>query len=382
MTSLLKEFTGIPMGQKVDLKRSDGSDAGKSDVTGKVRPNDVQFSLMRNTINSDGEVQGSDVADYLERAHELNDEIDTVPFGIETDDGDIVKVYVNAEQADKFEEEMQKILGIEDDVEEAINKLALQFDIVDVVWPEKKEDGATPSEPEVQVDHDSEFDALDDGDHEPSTSQFEPLGEHVSNPALHEFMPVIKDKEVHGDPKAPTPEEAAAYRELTEIVSQLSGMGPSGVSAATGFDRGGMTKAEMIKKYVSEKYESKCELVRCWMRRLSEAGGKEVHPFWLQEEANVVGQAATTAATAAEKAGEKNMQKSEVAKDQKTLNVAPKIGSVSTAAKEIITALGLPFDNPRIVKIVNQQQYADSINKAARDPKVKRAMLAFMQAMK
>jgi hypothetical protein len=119
-------------------KDSDGSDAGKNDTN--VGGSDVQFSLMRNTINAKGDdISGSDVADYLERAAELNDEVDTVAFGLETSNNEIVKVYVNAQQADDFEAEMQNLLGVEDDIENAINTLAQKFDIVDVVWPETNE---------------------------------------------------------------------------------------------------------------------------------------------------------------------------------------------------------------------------------------------------
>lgn len=163
--SPLKEFSGQST-KTLDLKKSDSSDAGKTDVTNKVKADDIGFSLMRNTINSDGQVTGSDVADYLERAAELNDEVDTVPFGLETDDGDIVKVYVNAEQADKFEEAMKKLLGVEDDIEEAINKLALEFDIVDVVWPKQKVDDVEGSD-ELDLGGDDDFDALNDFEEDP-----------------------------------------------------------------------------------------------------------------------------------------------------------------------------------------------------------------------
>jgi hypothetical protein len=122
---------------QTDLSRSDGSDAGKGDVSKKAGgiQTDVKFSLMRNTINADGKISGSDVANYLEKAKDLNDEVDSVLYGLETDDGKIVKVYVNATQADAFEAEMKKLLGMEDDIEEAINELAGRFDIVDVIWP-------------------------------------------------------------------------------------------------------------------------------------------------------------------------------------------------------------------------------------------------------
>ncbi len=151
--SLLKEFVN-----QSDLKKSDGSDAGKTDVAAKAPAADVKFSLMRNTINSDGQVSGSDVANYLEKAHDINDEVDTVVYGLETSDGEVVKVYVNATQADAFEAEMKKLLGMEDDIEEAINDLATRFDIVDVVWPK----GTGPEEDEDGDQNGGELD-LDTG---------------------------------------------------------------------------------------------------------------------------------------------------------------------------------------------------------------------------
>ena len=183
--SLLKDVSALPAGQapkqepvaeskygmikefnvQSALKTSDQSDAGKSDVVDKATAGgDVSFSLMRNTINSSGEVTGSDVADYIERAEELNDEVDTVPFGLETDDGQIVKVYVNAEQADAFEEAMKNMLGLEDDIEEAINRLTTEFDIVDVVWPktDDDQDGDGEVDPDADLTIDDNIEDDDD----------------------------------------------------------------------------------------------------------------------------------------------------------------------------------------------------------------------------
>jgi hypothetical protein len=369
--SLLREFTGVPSGQAPNLKNSDSSDAGKADVSGKLKPNDVSFSLMRNTINSDGDVTGSNVADYLEKAHELNDEVETVPFGLETDDGDIVKVYVNAEEADKFEDAMKKLLGVEDDIEEAINKLAQDFDIIDVVWPKNKDDAGEEGE-DVQLGADGDFDALDDGDDEmEEVARYDPLGESVvteakamiarkgfleifkkakivyvnyagnsgntekqistlfndlmgagsfnkfkanseftktdrsssgsmNDPAYvwqrelpawkwEELFPkkVVEDVEPEADdPKAPTPEEAAAYSKLMNIVMNLAAMGPSGVSAATGLDRSNMTKLEMIKEYVKTEYADDADLARTWMKRVGDSVGdsRDILPYWLKEQ--------------------------------------------------------------------------------------------------
>lgn len=65
------------------------------------------------------------------------DEIDTVTFGLETDDGKIVKVYVNAEQAEPFEKALSLKLGKIDDIEEVLNAMSKEYEIVDVEWPDE-----------------------------------------------------------------------------------------------------------------------------------------------------------------------------------------------------------------------------------------------------
>jgi hypothetical protein len=151
VNSLLKELSKGSL--QADLKISDGSAAGSRDVISK--PVDVGFSLMRNMINTDGQVSGSDVNDYLERAQDLDADVESVGFAIETDDGDIIKIYVSAIEADEFEQEMSKLLGMEGDVEEAINQLAQKFDIVDVVWPRDPE-GAGEQDPDADLSIDDD----------------------------------------------------------------------------------------------------------------------------------------------------------------------------------------------------------------------------------
>ena len=149
--SLLKEFARGD--SQADLKDSDGSDAGKGDTAKKT---DVGFSLMRNMVNKTGsDISGSDVNNYLERAHELNDEVESVGFALEDDTGGIIKVYVNAQDADAFEEQMSKLLGLDDDIEAAINTLAQKFDIVDVVWPEAPLDGSDKEDQDTTLSIDS-----------------------------------------------------------------------------------------------------------------------------------------------------------------------------------------------------------------------------------
>jgi len=110
------------------------------------------------------------VEDVLKKSDE-KDEVDVVAFGLETDDGEIVKVYVNVTDADEFEKAMAEMLGKEDDVEEAIKELAREFDVVDVVWPEDKPednegteetvDAAPSEEGDLELDLETEEDVKD-----------------------------------------------------------------------------------------------------------------------------------------------------------------------------------------------------------------------------
>ena len=142
----------------IDLKNADGSDAGKHDVANKAHSSDVEFANMRNAINAEGGISGSDIADYIEKAEELNNEIDTIAYGLETTDGHVVKVYVNAEQGDDFEVALQNLLGVEEDIEDTLNRLAGDFDIVDVIWPKGTNGAAAPGDEDGPAPGDSTVD--------------------------------------------------------------------------------------------------------------------------------------------------------------------------------------------------------------------------------
>jgi hypothetical protein len=166
---LLKTINEFVGDAQSNLKTSDGNDAGQTDV----KSYNVSFNMLRNTINQgDGEnVQASDVNNYLERAHEINNEVDTVEYGLETDDGRIIKIWVNAADATAFQDEMQHLLGVENDIEEAINTLASKFDIVDVVWPDANQ--ATADVPDAEATDDlgvtDDLDAVGDDDRDGAT---------------------------------------------------------------------------------------------------------------------------------------------------------------------------------------------------------------------
>lgn len=153
-----------------------------TDVDDKVQSeNDVEFNQLRNNVNIGDNVTQMDVDRYLDKAHELNDEVDTVLYGFEDSDGKIIKVYVNASHADQFERGAAELLGQEQDIQDVIETLAQNFDIVDVEWPEDMTasgDSDSMDDGEVEVDDDLDgeepeidFEVFDDeesGDEEPS----------------------------------------------------------------------------------------------------------------------------------------------------------------------------------------------------------------------
>jgi hypothetical protein len=79
-----------------------------------------------------------DTLSRLDRSAKF-DEIDTVAFGLETDDNKIVKVYVKAEQSEDFEKALSTKLGEIDDIEQVLNELSKDFEIVDVDWPDEED---------------------------------------------------------------------------------------------------------------------------------------------------------------------------------------------------------------------------------------------------
>ena len=98
------------------------------------------------------EMSQRDASNLIQQAQDSAEEVDTVAFGLELDDGQIVKVYVNADQAEGFEKAMSDLLGQEDDIEEAIHTLSNEFDIVSVEWPEERTDGTNDNGQPVEND--------------------------------------------------------------------------------------------------------------------------------------------------------------------------------------------------------------------------------------
>ena len=105
------------------------------------------FTTLRE--NDEGEFDQTAVISKLKslETKEKSDARDVVSFGVEDDEGQIVRVSVRAEQAEEFEKALQSVMAeMEEDedskaeIAEVLFKLKDHFDIVDVVWPEIAED--------------------------------------------------------------------------------------------------------------------------------------------------------------------------------------------------------------------------------------------------
>jgi len=104
------------------------------------------------SLKGQSEESSFDPADVISKLKDaekqVDNEDDTVPFGMEDEEGNVVKVYVRAEQADEFESALASMLAGEEDDEddddkansaeiaEVLFKLKDNFDIVDVEWPQ------------------------------------------------------------------------------------------------------------------------------------------------------------------------------------------------------------------------------------------------------
>lgn len=143
------------------------------------------FMLEADEQGSDTTFDPADVISKLKNAEKkLNNERDTVAFGMEDDQGNVVKIHVPSEQAEDFENALQTLLSGHDDesdevysdfednqdnqesedtpeIAEVLFKLKDRFDIIDAEWPEIEED-----EEEVENQEEVEGEEGDQGDEE------------------------------------------------------------------------------------------------------------------------------------------------------------------------------------------------------------------------
>lgn len=134
---LFKEFQ-----TDIDNIKPVQEDVGASEPKKQIGNMEFLKKLSNFGVPFDNGISNRSASNLVQQAHDSAEEVDTVAFGLELNDGEVVKVYVNAEQADDFEKAMSDVLGQEDDVEDAIDKMGQTFDIVSVEWPENRKAAA------------------------------------------------------------------------------------------------------------------------------------------------------------------------------------------------------------------------------------------------
>jgi hypothetical protein len=123
--------------------------------------------LMKLRESDTEEVKASDltvddqVHNQLDNAAK-DDSVDAQCFGLEMEDGKVVKVYVKQEDAEEFEKALSARLGEDDDVQTALEELGKDFEIVEIVWPDGvDEEGNEESDDEDDEDSDDDNEDTD-----------------------------------------------------------------------------------------------------------------------------------------------------------------------------------------------------------------------------
>lgn len=110
-----------------------------------------ELFALRAIKEDEEEVNASDmkvddqVHQQLDDAAE-DDEMDAQCFGLEMEDGKVVKVYVKQEDAENFEKAMSEKLGESDDIKAALEELEKDFEILKIVWPDEDQEGEDDDE--------------------------------------------------------------------------------------------------------------------------------------------------------------------------------------------------------------------------------------------
>lgn len=158
----------------------------------------VDFGLLSEYEDVEKQVKAQ-----LDRATKM-DEVDTVTFGLETDDGRMVKVYVKAEQANDFEKALAGKLGAVDSIEQALNELSKDFEIVAVDWPEEAETG-------------DEKDEDEEGEETADQTAEKPEGEDVLNQQVYYNR---RERDAQGEAPMSEPKESYKDKVRAKLLSE------------------------------------------------------------------------------------------------------------------------------------------------------------------
>lgn len=112
---------------------------------------DLDPSAVDGSTSGSSKESAIDTSDTIARLkslenRELKDKRDVVVFGLEDDNGGIVRVSIKPEQAEEFEQALQQFINSKEsedevpEIAELLFNMRDHFDIIDVSWPEVQED--------------------------------------------------------------------------------------------------------------------------------------------------------------------------------------------------------------------------------------------------
>lgn len=201
MTSLLKSLletaaVGSVSAGAIAAVPAAAGDAPRKRTKAKKKVHRKPKQLFKSIVAEAGsEYDEVDIMSKLKAADKNinhHDAEHSVAFGVEDDDGNIVKVFVQADQADEFEETLSLALADADmdedsentsvEIAEVLFSLRDRFNIIDVVWPAIPED--------EEVEQEVEF---GDGEQSPEGEEGDVDGGDLEDEGELEPAPVVDD---------------------------------------------------------------------------------------------------------------------------------------------------------------------------------------------
>ena len=343
------------------FKRTKLVEADKSsDAVDAVRADALDIDAHRTTLNHE------DIMQHISRAEEDEDSVETITFGLETDNDEIVKVYVAVSDADAFEKELAKLLGTEDTIEDALNELADKFDIVDVVWPEGDEEEADEEfgdDEDLKVDFDSsdeedessdETEAEDKLNSELKKDDRKDMKKEGSMPLFRSLLGESTDHASLGDNALNQLHDEAATRYQQLVIEVLAGLGVPGNVVSL--------KRAIFKRNLRDVGQELMHNshLRIWMKRLADRLNitDSSEKIDIEDEEDI----------------KENFEVDELAR--KSLQ-----NKIARSIFDLISALGVPTEAIKARRAIIKRQIMDKAFEIAKDNQTKVALNMVVDAM-
>ena len=218
----LRRQQGLPKEEEMEVRTKRRKGRKMGGPTGGVFS--LRFEGALNEGPEDERFDPSDVLSKLRAAEErAQSEDNTVGFALEDSDGQIVKVYVAADEAEEFERALGAALSGEDEdddnqntpleIAEVLFNLKDRFSIVDVVWPPVQGDPEEQETTEDDLDVDVEADAAEEGDLEADAEGDEGEGDEEADMEAE-----LQDEDGDGEPDGGEEEAASALQSVIDMM--------------------------------------------------------------------------------------------------------------------------------------------------------------------